>query len=476
MPRKPKQEKGRVTVVANGKAITVSLYPPSGSRTSWYAYWIGLSTSKSTGHSDYASAVLAVENMFRNGGQRSTVSDTIISDVEFEEIQRRHFSKKNDIAARARAEKSLYSCLNAIAAFRKITGISPVILATPDDCEEFQHEALRYLKNWRKDYPKGKKEKVECIRPNTVLKWSRSLQAAFQRANRTAGKRCVRGVVNESKLLTSNPWMEFTWIDGTEPTKRRFDNEELLSVLVYFETTWASIQVAASFVKVSLWTGARRSEVAGLRWENIRIVGDEHHLDFVGKWNVRRWARIPGVLYRELLTAKTGDPHVFAAYNEQLRQYHRSLCHVSVANNVGVEFSPEAFCEWFHKRLGDWSKQNGNGHATHHVFRKTALQGARRGEDRNDRVAQDARVSRSVMMRHYVDETEEELWQASNRHYHRILAGLTPELARRYGDEEAVAGSPEQELRGAVEAKDWAKAKQIVERLSDAGDEQKIPS
>lgn len=285
----------------------------------------------------------------------------------------------------------------------------------------------------------------------------------------------MRGVVDESKLLSSNPWMEFTWIDGTEPTKRRFDNEELLSVLNYFETTWASVPVAGLFVKVSLWSGARRSEVAGLSWEDIRVVGNEYHLDFVGKWNVRRWARIPAVLYSELLNAKTDDPHVFAAYNKELRQYHRSLCHVSVANNVGVKFSPDAFCEWFHKRLGDWAKQNGNGHATHHVFRKTALQGARRGEDRNDRVAQDARVSCSVLMRHYVDETEEELWQASNRHYHRILAGLTPELARRYGYEEAVAGGQEQELRAAVEAKDWAKAKQIVERLSDAGDEQTMP-
>jgi hypothetical protein len=41
---------------------------------------------------------------------------------------------------------------------------------------------------------------------------------------------------------------------------------------------------------------------------------------------------------------------------------------------------------------------------------------------------------------------------------------------------EAVARGQEQELRAAVEAKDWAKAKQIVERLSDAGDEQTMPS
>src|SRR5205807_1893193 len=59
----------------------------------------------------------------------------------------------------------------------------------------------------------GRAEPAErLISPNTVLKWSRTLQAAFQRVNRSAGKKCVRGVVAEAKLITENPWAQFTWI------------------------------------------------------------------------------------------------------------------------------------------------------------------------------------------------------------------------------------------------------------------------
>ena len=74
-----------------------------------------------------------------------------------------------------------------------------------------------------------------------------------------------------------------------------------------------------------------------------------------------------------------------------------------------------------------------------HVFRKTALQHARSGEDLNERVANDAKVSASVMLGHYVTEGDEELRQASNRTYQRIAASLPAEVARRYGDRPQIA-------------------------------------
>src|SRR5262249_8784147 len=53
------------------------------------------------------------------------------------------------------------------------------------------------------------------LRPNTLRKWCRQLQAAFERAHRNAARRnCVRGVVEESKLLASNTWTQFTCIEG----------------------------------------------------------------------------------------------------------------------------------------------------------------------------------------------------------------------------------------------------------------------
>lgn len=202
--------------------------------------------------------------MLRNGGQRANLDDAVLSEEEFEKIQRVPFSRKRDPAARIRAEKSLPSCLNAIAAFQRITGLSPITLARADDCAAFQRKALTLPQNWRHDYPRGRKE-VELISPNTVLKWSRSLLAAFERANLNAGRRCVRGVVNERKLLAQNPWPQFQWIEGIEHALRQFDEAELLSFLDYLEGGWPEVSVGPLMAKVLLWSWSRRSEVAALK-------------------------------------------------------------------------------------------------------------------------------------------------------------------------------------------------------------------
>ena len=70
------------------------------------------------------------------------------------------------------------------------------------------------------------------------------------------------------------------------------------------------------------------------------------------------------------------------------------------------------------------------------------------------------------MMRHYVDETDEELRQASNRTYARLLAGISPKVAERYGymaEEEGV--SLQDRLAAAVAAKDWTLAQKLLDRL-----------
>src|SRR5262249_2248939 len=133
MPRKPKQEKQTVTVVVNSKPVAVTLHPPTGSRSSWYAYWAGLVASKSTGQHNLEDAISAAEEMVRSGGHRATVADAVLTDEEFEAIQRAHFNRKTDPAAKLRADKSLASCLDAISAFQEITGLKPIATATADD-------------------------------------------------------------------------------------------------------------------------------------------------------------------------------------------------------------------------------------------------------------------------------------------------------------------------------------------------------
>jgi hypothetical protein len=224
MPRKSTPDKKVITVVINGSPVTITLHPPTHPRRSWYAYWSGLTTSKSTGQQSLEAAILTAENMARrwragSSGQRPTVASAALSDAEFELIQHAHFGRKTDPAAKARAAKSLEECLDAINAFRAITGLTPVTAATPDDCAAFQRKALTMAKNWRTKHPKSK-ETTATISPNTVLKWSRGLQSAFERANRAAGKKCVRGIVEETKLLLSNPWNQFTWIEGRQTAIR----------------------------------------------------------------------------------------------------------------------------------------------------------------------------------------------------------------------------------------------------------------
>lgn len=419
-------------------------------------------SSKSTGTGNLDNAIRVVENMLKNGGKRPDFTDTVLSDEELEEIQRRHYHKKTDPAARRRAEKTLEDTLDAIAAFRQIIGLNPITLATPDDCERFQREALRLPKNWRRDYPK-KRETDECLSPNTVLKWSRSLQAAFERANKSAGRKWVRGVVGEKKLLTSNSWNQFTWTDGTLRPQRRFTGEELLSLLEYLETTWAGVGAGVLAAKVFLWSGCRKNEIASLTWEAERVVGRETHFEFVGKHGVRRWFRLPETVHRELQAARTGSSFVFAAYSEQIQEAHQYR--PGTLKKIRREFDPENFADWFYRRVTEWSEGNPNGRVYVHHFRKTTLQQARRGEDINRQVAEDAKVGEVVMMTHYVTEEDDELRHRSNRTFWRIVASLPLDVSRRYGYVASPTDRLEQQLQAAIAAKDWSLARRLATKL-----------
>lgn len=272
--------------------------------------------------------------------------------------------------------------------------------------------------------------------------------------------------MDDKKLLTENPWNQFPWIEGKERPIRQFDSSELVAFLDHFEKHWAGISVATTLAKVFLWSSGRRLEVASLTWPQLRVVGAEYYFQIVGKWGVEKWFRIPDGLYRELLALRTDSPFVFAAYPEQVRHFYERSCWHGPAKNVVGEFDPENLANWFYKKLKAWSKSLPKGHASTHIFRKTSLQYARSGEDINRRVAQDARVSETVLMTNYVKETDEHLRAKSNRTYERILASLSPEVARRYGHAEPKAIQLEQQIQVAVAAKDWPLAATLTAKLA----------
>jgi integrase len=420
--------------------------------------------------------------MLRNGGKQGHVDDVVLSDEEFEAIQRAHFNRKTDEKARRRAMTSLCSCLDAISAFRKIIGRTPISQATLDDCANFQRVGLTLPNNWRRLPPEkrrpvvyysqqlrlarqqaGEPDKYDDVpqySPNNVLRWSRSLQAAFERANRNALKRkCVRGVVANEKLLTENPWTQFTWIEGRKRPIRQFDGVELLSLMDFFKTRLSGVPIAAAAAKVFLWSGCRKSEVAGLTWDSLRVVGNEYHFEIEGKWGIERWFRIPESVYQELLAFRTNSTFVFASYLKQLQNFrtHRAC--------LSTEFRSKRFGCWFYKRIKEWSKTNPKGLAFVHIFRKTTLQHARQGEDIARQIAGDAMVSESVLMTNYVKETDEEMRQRSNRTFRRIQASLSPEIASRYGHIQDARSEMESQLRAATDNKNWAHVIEVAQQL-----------
>jgi integrase len=475
MPRKPTKEKKIVAVLVGGNPVNVILHPPTKTRKSWYAYWTGLISSRSTGQADFDEAVKVVEGMLRNDGERPRISDQVLTEEELDRIQVAHFlDRRTDPGAKARGAKSLKVFREAVAAFKTIVGMEPISFNRPitqvtaDECAAFQTKALTLPKNFQQQYPKSKKaDEVARISANTVLKWSRALQAGWQRANRKAGKKCIRGVVDASKLFDGNPWNEFPWIQGREKPVRQFDPEELIGFLDYLESEWTGVTVAALLAKVYLWSACRQEEVTCLRWSQYCEIEGEHHFHIVGKRGVERMFRVPAALYQQLRAIQVGpvdkDSFVFASYNQQLRVFHERSSRPFNALKVGEEFKPLCLGDWLYDRLADWSASLPSGHAHPHTFRKTALQQAWVGDEKTDvQVAQDASVGSRVMMTHYVRVLREK----SNRTFRRILAALPPQVARRYGyaDQQPTL---EQQVRQAVEAKDWEAAGRLSAELAE---------
>ncbi|QDT59502.1 hypothetical protein SV7mr_20090 [Stieleria bergensis] len=464
MPRKRMKEKKKIVLYVDGIAYAVTMFPPKGREKSWHAYWKGLPTRKSTKERAYDAAVKAVERMLSNGGQLPDSKSASMSDDEFVEIQRRHYKRIGATAG------TVDACLEAITAFQTISGVSPISLATADDCARFQDEAVRLPKIWRVQYgnEERRKEKIsdesiERLSLTTVLKWSVALRAAFERANLNAGKKCVRNVVPPRKLLTINPWDQFTWVEDRSPVEvRQFSPDELLSVLDYFEQNFPSVTVARLAAQTFFWSCARRKEISSLKWSELRVVNDEIHFDILGKWRVRKWFRIPGRLYEELLQIKTDSEYVFGAYPHQLRRHLLQGRRPATARRVRTEFAPGNFGDWFYHRIVDWSQNQPNGGACVHVFRKTGLQGAVDGEAENQKVAQDACVNLRVMATHYTTDQERQFRAKSNRMFERIATSLPTDVLIRYGYTPKVVDPLVAKLEQAYREEDWAE----VERLS----------
>lgn len=466
MPRKPKAEKQVRGFVVDGKNVRVSFFPPRGRERSWQVYWSGLPTRKSTKAVTFEGALEAVQRMLL--GDEFAASTIVLSDEEFDEIQRQHYDRMQ-----AKPE-TVTGCFEAIEAFRTITGVSPIALATAADCARFQDDALKLPKNWRAPFKdelrrqqRTKTVSIGYISRQTVLKWSTALSAAFNRVNIHAGSKCVRHIVPEEKLIRKNPWDEFAWIeDKADVRVRQFAPAELMSLLDYLEGSFPDVTLAPLAAKVFLWSYARRREIAGLKWTELRLVDGEIHFDITGKWEVRKWFRIPTRLYEDLIALKVPDSsYVFAAYSDQVRMHHATSARPNRASKIRDDFVPKNFGEWLYHRISEWSQSQPDGTACLHAYRKTGLQFAVDGDVTNKRVAADARVNVGVMTTHYTNEQEKQLREKSNRTFDRIARGLPEEVLIRYGYTPQTVDPLQLALAEAVQKQDWLEARRISDLL-----------
>jgi hypothetical protein len=138
----------------------------------------------------------------------------------------------------------------------------------------------------------------------------------------------------------------------------------------------------------------------------------------------------------------------------------------TVAHRVKHEFDPENLGDWFYNQIVVWSESEGDGSASVHVFRKTTLQYARKGEDVNRLVASDANVTTNVMMTNYVHETDEEYRQKSNRTFRRIAESLPPDVAERYGHVQDSLDPLKQQLQQALASENWELAQRLTAELA----------
>jgi integrase len=281
----------------------------------------------------------------------------------------------------------------------------------------------------------------------------------------------ARGVVSESKLLTENPWRNFTWIEGFQRKLRQFDNGELLSLLDYFDSTWLGVTFAPAFVKVMLWSWARRLEVSSLCWSHERRIGAEHHFESTGKWGITKWFRVPDALRRELEAIKNGTDFVFGCYPDQLRAFHLRRGDRLAAQHVRLDFLPENLGDWMYRQVYRWSQTSPKGSAYLHVFRKTTLQHALSGEHIEQMVAEEAHITPTVMRASYARASDEEFRRMSNGTFRRIHSSLPVEVAARYGYEEKPSERIMERLDLARSQGDWDAVSRLAEELARLEDQ-----
>jgi integrase len=75
----------------------------------------------------------------------------------------------------------------------------------------------------------------------------------------------------KEKILTSNPAARAVEMNGCKPRERFLDGDELAKLFGAMRKIERTNRDLCDFIKVALWTGARRSDVLSARWADVKL-------------------------------------------------------------------------------------------------------------------------------------------------------------------------------------------------------------
>lgn len=453
-----------MTVEKDGQILTVYLHPPGTFRNPNYWAWTCKKVNingRSLKVGTFAEAKERVFAWFKAEPireERVRQERAILSWDDWEAIQVDHTSKRTT-KDRVRAERMLTECRKAQRLIVAITGAEHASAVDADTVGRFQIECRIRISKYGRPYGN-----------TTIRKTLAHLSASFNRCNRKAGKKCVRGVVVADKLLDGNPFEQVQWVEADDKPVRQFTVEQLKSFF-----GWKIIghcPLISLFAKTSLWACGRLEEMTELRWDWVDSAGYISIPDDAAKWGKGKAVRVPPAFLAELQRHRSDSPFVWAGYVEQLRDYHLTRGHRASAHKL-KGFAPQRLRVTFQKWIAEWGDDSkATDGLSHHNFRKTGLQWSRENQLRSTEgdFARAANVTLDVAKKHYTT-TPQRIW--ADLVFRNIASelGKDEELAVMMGFEKATAPiTPMDAVQAAINAGDWDEAARLLKRLKESGD------
>ncbi|HTQ97504.1 MAG TPA: tyrosine-type recombinase/integrase [Candidatus Acidoferrum sp.] len=89
---------------------------------------------------------------------------------------------------------------------------------------------------------------------------------------------CFYWGVGKEKVITANPAAKAVQMNGCKPRRRFLDGEELAKLFAAMQQSEESNPDLSDFIKIALWTGARRGDIFSARWKDVKLADNQWHI------------------------------------------------------------------------------------------------------------------------------------------------------------------------------------------------------